>query len=617
MNKLQLSIAALLAGSSTFIQAADETISPVIVTATRTAQSADETLASVTVITRDDIQNSQADNLTELLSGSVGMDVTETGWYGQNSNYYIRGTSSKHILVLVDGVQLGSATTGSTDLVDIGLDHIERIEIVRGPRSSLYGSSAIGGVIHIFTQQGVVKEQAHIKVGYGSYDTRTLAASLRGGSDKTQVQLALSRLITDGTNISDNNNPDDDGYEVDRVSAGLQHKFSGRSSIDIATYQNKSTTEYDGYTATSAYTKETVQQSLSAVVNLAPLNDWGVQLRANKSKDESDNYRDGVLSGIFHTQRKQLTWQNDITLSDSALFTLGVDRTTESIESQTSYTETERTVSGGFAELQKSYARQDILASLRSDDFGSLGRHTTGNIDWGYNLNDTLRLTAGYGTAFKAPTFNDLYYPVQPWGEGNPDLKPESSASYELGVRGKHSVGNWSVSAFHTEINDLIEWQCIANCAVDPTWDDVYKPFNISRVQIDGIEATIGHQRNNRDMNLSLTLLDARDEQSGNKLQNRADASLRFDIDQKNGNWRNGLSLLAQGARYADSANTRKLDAYATLDLRSHYALDKQWQIKGKVRNLLDKKYLTTDTSYRPSGRTYLISLSYNIGPSK
>ncbi|MEN8169519.1 MAG: TonB-dependent receptor [Pseudomonadota bacterium] len=617
MNNIQFSIAALLVASSTLIQAADEAITPIVITATRTAQSADESLAAVTVITQEDIQNSQANNLTELLSGSVGMDVTETGWYGQSSNYYIRGTSSKHILVLVDGVQLGSATTGSTDLVEIGLDHIERIEIVRGPRSSLYGSSAIGGVIHIFTRQGVVKEQAHIKLGYGSYNTRTLAAGISGGNDKTQVQLALSRLSTDGTNISENNNPDDDGYEVDRVSASLQHKLSERSSIDIAAYQNKSTTEYDGYTATSAYTKETTQQSLSAGVNLAPLNEWELQLRASKSRDESDNYKDDVLSGIFHTQRNQFTWQNDITLSDSALLTLGVDRTIETIESQTTYTETERTVSGGFTELQKSYTNQDIFASLRSDDFGSLGRHTTGNLDWGYSLSDTLRLTAGYGTAFKAPTFNDLYYPVQPWGEGNPDLKPENSVSYEVGMRGKHTIGNWSVSAFHTEISDLIEWQCIANCALAPTWDDVYKPFNVSSAQIDGIEASIEHQRDNRDMKLSLTLLDARDEESGNKLQNRADASLRLDLDQQSGSWRNGVTLLAQSARYADSANTRELDAYATVDLRTHYALDKHWYIKGKVRNLFDKEYLTTDTSYQPSGRTYLLSLSYNMGQSE
>ncbi|MDH3355167.1 MAG: TonB-dependent receptor, partial [Chromatiales bacterium] len=384
-----------------------EEISPIIVTATRTAQSADEALVPVTVITSKDIQRSQANNLTELLAGSTGMDITETGWYGQSSNYYIRGTSSKHILVLVDGVQLGSATTGSTDLVEIGLGHIERIEIVRGPRSSLYGSSAVGGVIHIFTKKGDSKEQTHINIGYGSYNTKTVDVGVSGGDDNTQIQLTLSSLTTDGTNVSKNSDPaddDNDGYEVARVSMNLQHKLSKRSHFNIATYQNKSTTEYDGYTKTSAYIKKTTQQTVSGGISLAPLNNWDMSIRSSNSIDDSDHYKDAVLSGIYHTKRNQLSWQNDFILSDAALLTAGIDQTDEKIESKTSYTETERTVIGVFAEIQKNYAHQDLLVSLRSDNFGALGRHTTGNIDWGYGLSDTLRLTAGYGTAFKAPS---------------------------------------------------------------------------------------------------------------------------------------------------------------------------------------------------------------------
>jgi vitamin B12 transporter len=613
MNKKQLSISVLLLLSGGLLQAADETLSAMVVTATRTAQSVDETLAPVTVISKEAIQRSQAENLTELLAGSVGMDVTETGWYGHSSNYFIRGASAKHILVLIDGVQLGSATTGSAELADIGLDQIERIEIVRGPRSSLYGSSAIGGVIHIFTRQDAMTEQGHINLGYGSYNTRTMAASLSGGDRKSRVKLALSRLSTDGSNVSENNNADDDGYEVDRVSVSLGHNFSQRSGINLAATQNRSTTEYDGYSATSDYTRESLQQTASASVNLAPLNEWELSLLASKSRDESDNYRDSVLDGIFHTQRQQISWQNDITLTDSTLFTLGLDKTHESIESQTSYSETTRTISGAFAQIQQGYARQDVVASLRSDDYGTLGRHTTGNLDWGYNLSDTLRLSAGYGTAFKAPTFNDLYYPLQPWGEGNPDLKPESSSSFEFGLRGKNRIVNWSASVFRTQISDLIEWQCIANCDTTSSWDDVYKPFNVNRALINGIEASIEHQRDSRELKLSLTLLDARDEESGNKLQNRAAASLRLDLNQQHGKWRNGVSLLAQSGRYADSANSRELDAYATVDLRADYALAKQWHLRGKIRNLFDKEYQTTDTTFQPAGRTFLVTLGYNM----
>jgi vitamin B12 transporter len=616
MNKRYLPLTALMLGSSTLIHAADETLSPIMVTATRTAQSADETLAPVTVISKEEIQRSQAGNLTELLAGTVGMDITETGWYGQSSNYYIRGTSSKHILVLVDGVQLGSATTGSADLVEIGLSHIERIEIVRGPRSSLYGSSAIGGVIQIFTTQDKKKERANIDISYGSHNTKSVDAGVSGGDENTQIQVGLSHLNTDGADVSNNTDPaddDKDGYEVDRASINLQHKLTERARIDLAAYQSVSTTEYDGYTKSSVYTKETVQRTLSAGVDLNLLSNWDMKLRASSSSGESDNYQDATLSGIFHTQRQQYTWQNDVALSDSALLTIGMDNTHETIDSQTTYTETERTVTGGFAELQKSYQRQNVLLSLRSDDFGELGQHTTGNIDYGYAISDTLRLTAGYGTAFKAPTFNGLYYPSMPWGEGNPDLAPESSTSYELGLRGTLRTGSWFLGTFRTEIDDMIEWQCSANCTDADPYNDVYKPFNLSSVQITGIEANIKQRFGSYDINASLTLLDPKDLESGNKLQNRADASLRVDLGKKSGKWHNSLSLLAQSARYADSDNTRELDAYVTVDLRTQYELSEKWRIKGKVRNLFDEEYQTTDTTYQPAGRAYLVTIGYNL----
>ncbi len=601
-----------LVATTPLATAADQAMTPIVVTATRTAQTADETLAPVTVITKEDIQQSQAGNLTELLAGSIGIDVTETGWYGQSSGYFIRGASSKHILVLVDGVRLGSATTGSTELVEIGLSHIERIEIVRGPRSSLYGSDAIGGVIHIFTDQSDLKEQANIEIGYGSYNTRSLTAGVSGGDEQTQVKLNISQLSTDGTNVSESNNPDKDGHEVNRFSVNIRQQISSTSALNLSFYQSQGTTEYDGYTAATDYTKEAVQQSVSTSVTFAPVDNWDIKLQASSSKDESDNYEDGVLSDIFHTQRQQFTWQNNVMISDSSLLTLGVDNTAEQIDSQaTSYTETSRRVIGGFAEIQTNYSAHDILVSLRNDRYNAIGNHTTGNLDWGYAISENLRITAGYGTAFKAPTFNDLYYPNMPWGVGNPNLSPESSNSIEIGLQGKGGVGNWEINAFRTEIDDLIEWQCTTNCATPSPWDDVYQPFNVSSVQIDGIETSVARRGDSHDMKISLTLLDPKDLETGNTLQNRSKASLRVDLNKTTGKWHNGVHILAQGSRYADSANTRKLGGYTTVDLNTRYMLNKNWDIKGKIGNLFNKEYLTTDTTYQPSERTYMLSISY------
>jgi len=596
--------------------AVDSSMTPIVVTATRTAQTADETLAPVTIITKEDIEQSQAGNLTELLAGSTGIDVTETGWLGQSSGYFIRGASSKHILVLVDGVRLGSATTGSTALAEIGLSHIERIEIVRGPRSSLYGSDAIGGVIHIFTNHPTVTKQTNIEVGYGSYNTRSLAAGIRGGDEQRQVKINFSQLTTDGTNVSEDNNPDKDGHEVNRFTASIRQQISSTSALDLSVYQSQGTTEYDGFTATADYTKETVQQSISSSFTFAPLDSWEIKLQASTSKDESDNYQDGLLTDIFHTQRQQLTWQNNVMISDTSLLTLGLDNTAEQIDSlATSYTETSRRVIGGFAEIQSNYGAHDLLVSLRNDRYDAIGDHTTGNLDWGYAISEKLRVTAGYGTAFKAPTFNDLYYPSMPWGVGNPDLLPESSSSFEVGLKGDGSVGNWSVSAFRTEIDDLIEWQCTTNCATPSLWDDVYQPFNVSSVQIDGIETTLKRRSKSNETKVSLTLLDPEDLETGNTLQNRSRATLRVDFNKTMGRWRNGIRILAQDSRYADSANTRELGGYTTVDLNTRYRLNKNWRINGKIGNLFNKEYLTTDTTYQPSARTFMLSISYKTAP--
>jgi vitamin B12 transporter len=484
---------------------------------------------------------------------------------------------------------------------------------VRGPRSSLYGSDAIGGVIHIFTNQFSTQQQADIEMGYGSYNTRTLVAGVSGGNDRTQLRLNLSQLKSDGTNLSETNNLDNDGYEVERLSASIRQQLSASSMVNLSLYQSQGQTEYDGYTVSTDYIKESTQQAVSTLLTFAARPDWDIKLQASISKDESDNYEDGVLTDIFHTQRQQYSWQNNLVISDATLLTLGLDKTAEQIASQaTTYTETARDVLGSFAEIQTSHSGHDILISLRRDQYNAIGNHTTGNLDWGYALSKRVRLTAGYGTAFKAPTFNDLYYPNMPWGVGNAALQPESSNSVELGLQGKSDVALWAINAYRTKIDDLIEWQCTTNCATPSPWDDIYQPFNVSSVQIDGIEGSIEHQTNARGMKVSLTLLNPRDLTSGNRLLQRASTTLRIDLNKRIGNWRNGVTILSQGSRYADSANTRELGGYTTVDLSSHYALNGSWALKGKINNLFNKAYLTTDTTFQPSERTFMLSISYH-----
>ena len=609
--------------------AIDEAIEE-ITTATRTPQSIDETLASVTLITKEDIEQSQAANLSELLVGIIGIDVTRTGWYGQSSDYYIRGLSSRYVLVLVDGIRLGSAANGRTDLEGFGLDHIERIEIVRGARSSLYGSDAIGAVIQIFTNSKNAPKQTYIKTGYGSYGTASLAAGISGGSDKTQLKLNFSHLNTDGAIVPDGGE-DGEGYEAKRISASIRQQISDTSTLALSIYQSQGTADdnrYDdpyGDCWSDCYkerTRETFQQSVSSTLTFTPTNSWDIKLQAGTSTDENNYKGDGLTVDTFHTQRKQFSWQNNFTLADSSLLTLGIDNIDEEVNPEIKYFDTKRAITGSFAEIQQNYGNQDVLIGLRHDKYHSLGGYTTGNFDWGYRLSENLRVTANYGNAFKAPTFEELYEPftTNVLAYNNPNLRPEKSKHFEAGLRWRKEATDWTVTAFRTKIEDLIDMQCVSGCNTTLI-ESHYQLRNIKSAQIEGVEGSATHHYDNLGLEakISLTLLDPRDLETGEILPNRSSTTLRVDLNKKIEKWRHGIRILVQDSRYFDvkffsfNFGRGELKGYTSIDLNTHYALSKNWAIKGKINNLLNEAYLTTDGNYPPSARTFLLSASYKI----
>jgi len=608
MKKRCLSATALLLLGSHSAFAVE--LNPVIVTATRTAQTADETLASVTVITRKDIERQQAQSVQDLLRGVPGVSITNNGGPGKATSVFLRGTESDHVLVMIDGVKVGSATLGTTAFQNIPIEQIERIEIVRGPRSSLYGSEAIGGVIQIFTRKGGGALKPFFSVGGGSYRSYNASAGVSGGGERGWFSLSASGINTRGFNACDGKpspggagcfttEPDKDGYRNLSGSLRAGYRFENGLEVDAHTLRTTGNTEFDGNLVNES---ESVQRVLGGTIRFSPVDIWQMTLAAGRSGDEYDTFKTGVFDSRFDTERDTLSFQNNIIISPEHLLTLGIDYQDDSIDNTNTFAVTSRNNKGLFTQYLGKFAAHDLQLSLRRDHNEQFGKRTTGGAAWGYALSKGLKFTASYGTAFKAPTFNELYFP----GYGNPSLGPEESRSVELGLSGKTTWGNWSLNTYETRIDNLIAFDA-----------SIFAPTNIDQARIRGLEAVLNTQLGGWDLNTNLTLLDPEnraagtpDANDGNTLPRRARQSLRFAADRTFGKYKFGATLLAAGKRYDNLSNSRELSSYATLGLRGEYALDKDWRVQARIENLFDKDYETAAFFNQP-GRNLYLTLRY------
>lgn len=588
------------------LYAADSPAEPIVVTATRTARTVDETLAAVTVITREDIERLQASSVEEVLRGVPGVSLSNNGGAGKATSVFLRGTNSDHVLVLVNGVKVGSPTLGTASIQDIPLGQVERIEIVRGPRSSLYGSEALGGVIQIFTRKGGGATTPTFSLGAGSHRTSTGSAGVSGGGERGWYNVNVSGLSSDGFNACRGKpspggagcftfEPDNDGYRNRSGALRGGYRFDNGAELDAHILSTQGKVRYDG---TFVNESESAQQVIGGRVAFSPVALWRMAIAVGNSRDDSDNFLNAAFKSRFNTARDTASFQNDIAVGTAHLLSLGLDYQNDRVDSTTTYALTERRNTGIFSQYQGAYGAHDIQLAVRSDDNQQFGNHATGGLAWGYGLSRDLRLVASYGTAFKAPTFNELYFP----GFGSPSLRPEESQSHELGLRGKTSWGRWSLSAYETKVSDLIGF------------DATFTPINIDMARIRGVEVATNTKVADWGLAASLTLLDPENRNGGtndgNVLPRRAQETFRLDLDRSFGKLRFGGTLFAEGRRYDNLVNTVELKGYVTVDLRVAYVFAKHWILSGRVGNLFDKSYETA-AFFNQDGRNIFVTLRY------
>ncbi|WP_423822225.1 TonB-dependent receptor [Salinisphaera sp. SPP-AMP-43] len=621
------------AGFATLVWASGATAAPpnaatadlddVVVTATRTPQAEADTLAATTVISRADIERTQARSVAELLDHTPSLSIANNGGPGKATAIHLRGTDADQVLVLVDGVRWGSATSGQAAIQDFPVSQIQRIEIVRGPRSSLYGADAVGGVIQIFTRNGQGAEgrgpTPYFSATGGSYDTWNGQAGISGATQRLHYNFSISGDYTGGFDACSGrpfsdpaggagcyaDQPDDDGYHRVDGSANVGYTFDNGWAVNGHYLRTDGEAEYDG---TSTDSSHSVQEVYGVSVDAPLTGFWDSKLSLSRSRDLSTNYFDDVYASRFDTRRDSVSWQNDFVLAKRQTATLGVDHRQDEIESSADYKENKRDNTGVFGEYQGRFGAHEIDLAARGDDNQAYGDHATGSITYGYHLNSTYTLTAAYGNAFNAPTFNDLYYPDSPGmpPASNPDLKPEKSRTGELGFKATPDWGQWSIHAYQTDIDDEI--------ALDAN----YTPQNVDSVRIRGVEAAATAYLGRWRIGASADWLNAENRESGanhgNDLARRPDyqASLQIDRDL----WTRfsaGATADLVGSRYNDLANTNELGGYALFGLRGEMRVNDAWKLQAKLENLLDRDYQTIDF-YNQPGRAFYLTIRYAPG---
>jgi vitamin B12 transporter len=601
-------------------QSADD--SEVIVTASRAPEPTDDSFWSSSVLTRQDIQARQAQSVQDLLADFAGVSIDNTGGLGKQSSVFLRGTNSDQTLLLVDGMRVGSATAGTAPLQLLPLDQIDRIEIVRGPRSTLYGSDAMGGVIQIFTRR---EPQPGLSFGAsvtdGSHDTHDVAGSLQARGEQIWLNLGGENLTTNGYNPCASGAPPFvgcatgapglDGYRNHSGSLAAGASVTDWLSAELHSLVTDGQSYFDaGVSNREEFSERVTSLQLDGSLSRS----WHARLQIGRNDDVERDFLYADPVDRFITRRDSASLSVDGNLDSRLRLISGVDYYEDRIDSDTGYVDsdtglpvTSRYTTGVFSELHGELGSWSGLAGARYEDNQQFGDHVTENAGIARKLGEALRLTLTWGTAFHAPTFNDLYYPLF----SNSHLQPEQSRSVELGAdgtAGRHL--HWSLHAYQTRIDELIELNSLT-----------FIPENVARAQIRGAELQGDWHNEHWKVAGQYTRMDplglGEGENGSNVvLPRRAKGSGSLEIRKRLPNASLGLVGRWQGPRFDDLANTTPLGGYFTLDLLGEWRFAGGWQLQASCVNLLNREYQTA-AYFNQDRLHYNVTVRYQLPQGK
>lgn len=603
----------------------------VVVTASRTPQARQNVIGDVTVIDREEIERIGAGSINDVLRMQPGVQVVSTGGAGTEASVFLRGTGSDQIVVLVDGLRINSATLGKTSFENIPLAQIEKIEILRGSASSLYGADAIGGVIQIFTRKSVSeKPLINAAIGLGSYNTKTAEFGINGGINALKYGVNVSSLDTNSFSarrIRTGKDSDDDSYRNLSTSAYAELELAKGHSWGLQFFESKGHNEFDGSNYEN-FSEQTLQSY--AFTSKNQFTDfWHSTFKLGMGVDDSDSHAKPNTNpasssynpkGIskYRTEQKQISWQNDFTLPLGTL-TLAYDRLEQDVSSEANVKtkfKKERNDDSFLASYLLDQGNHSVQASIRENHNTQFGNYTTGGAGYGYRITPQWRVTANYGKAFRAPTFNQLYYP----NFGDPTLSPEKSDNVEAAVKYTGGKFNAGVTVFQNKIRSLL---ANAGPATPSCTLGGFCPINVGKVEIQGVTTEASWNiYDNLLLSGNFTVQAPRDEATDNLTPRQGNRYGTVNLLHTWGDLQWGAEVLGSSTRYNNIANTKVMQGYALVNFTANYRINPEWKLEARANNVLDKNYVlaytgntATSPAYNTAGSNLFVGLRYNMKP--
>lgn len=587
---------------------AGETLPTVVVTAGRIAEDPARVSADITIIDEEEIKKAQATTVVELLHRQAGINTSSTGGPGKSTSLYMRGGNSGHVLVLIDGVRVGAASTGAFDWGLMSPEDIERIEIVRGPQSSLYGADAMSGVIQIFTKTGEGKTRIHIQGEAGGLASSSGSMQVSGSTENgISYALTAAGQRTDGVSVAAVG-AETDPYRQTQISGRIEMEL-GDGTLAITARQSEGTNSLDGgwvLADTLNWSATSRQSAYSIKLSYPIMNNWESSLQASRSSDDLTGVDPGSAANNsdIHTIIKQLNWQNHIQLADFSLL-FGLDYHADRAVNPLAPLNKVQKQSAGFASLSWHSDLLDLNGSLRHDRNSGLinsANKSTWHTGAALHPLSGLKVSANYGTGFKAPSINDLYWPAA----GNANLKPETSKGWDTAIAYDYSSellqGGLSATWFDQSFRDLIAWAPIA----PGSW--TWIPSNVNKARSRGLELTATLKVFTVYLQANWSYLLARD--SGNEAwlarRPKESGNILLGIDIGPLNLEGNMTIV--GPRFSSPNNTAYLASYRKTDLRARLHVNEIWELTARVNNVEDKKYEEA-AGYGVAGRVWYAGL--------